>query len=44
MLAFYLLDYTFSGTFPRGPFFILLSGPGLFYIYLGMMHKFSSEL
>ena len=37
MLVFYLLDYTFSGTFPRGPFFILLAGPGLLNLTTGLL-------
>ncbi|MCD4708369.1 MAG: hypothetical protein K8S62_11615 [Candidatus Sabulitectum sp.] len=34
--AFYLLDYLFSGSFPRGPFFLLLASPGLLYLYCGI--------
>jgi hypothetical protein len=34
--AFYLLDYAFSDTFPRGPFFLLFASPGLLFIYCGL--------
>ncbi len=34
--AFYLLDYAFSSTFPRGPFFLLFASPGLLFIYCGL--------
>lgn len=30
--AFYLLDYGFSGSFPRGPVFPLMGIPGVLYI------------
>jgi hypothetical protein len=36
MAAFYLLDYLFSGTFPRGPFFFILASPGLLFLYCGL--------
>lgn len=36
MIAFYLLDYAFSGTFPRGPFFLLIAFPSLLFIYCGL--------
>ena len=35
MVAFYLLDYLFSGTFPRGPYFLILFSPSLLYLYCG---------
>lgn len=40
MIAFYLLDYLFSGTFPRGPFLLLFAYPSLLFIYCGSQtHK-----
>ena len=35
MIAFYLLDYAFSGTFPRGPYFLLFFSPSLLFLYCG---------
>lgn len=32
MLAFYLLDYVFSGTFPRGATFLLIALPGILFL------------
>ena len=37
--AFYLLDYAFSGTFPRGPFFLLFASPGLLFLYCGLQTR-----
>jgi len=37
--AFYLLDYVFSGTLPRGPFFLILTSPGLLFIYYGWQKR-----
>ena len=37
--AFYLLDYLFSGTFPRGPFFLIFASPSLLFIYYGWRIK-----
>lgn len=37
--AFYLLDYAFSGTFPRGPFFIFLAAPSLLFLYCGLQTR-----
>jgi hypothetical protein len=31
--AFYLLDYLFPGTPPRGPLFLIFATPGLLFIY-----------
>jgi hypothetical protein len=36
MAAFYLVDYLFSGTFPRGPFFFIIAFPGLLFLYCGL--------
>lgn len=36
MAAFYILDYSFSGTFPRGPYFALLAVPGVLYLIAGL--------
>ncbi len=35
MVVFYLLDYAFSGSFPRGPYFFLFFSPSLLFIYCG---------
>ncbi len=35
MVAFYLLDYLFSGTFPRGGTFLLIVLPGILYLISG---------
>jgi hypothetical protein len=35
MLSFYLLDYLFSGSFPRGGTFFLIALPGLLYLFSG---------
>lgn len=34
--AFYLLDVLFSGTFPRGPFFLIFASPALLFLYCGL--------
>jgi hypothetical protein len=34
--AFYLLDYLFSGTFPRVPFFLIFASPSLLFLYCGL--------
>lgn len=31
-VAFYALDYAFSGTLPRGPYFLLLASPSLLFL------------
>lgn len=36
LAAFYLLDYAFSGTFPRGPYFFLLASPSLLFLACGL--------
>ena len=33
--AFYLVDYLFSGTFPRGPYFLIFASPSLLFLYCG---------
>ena len=33
--VFYLLDYLFSGTLPRGPFFLIFAAPSLLFTYCG---------
>lgn len=35
MVAFYLFDYLFSGTFPGGPYFLILASPAVLYLYCG---------
>lgn len=39
MAFFYLLDFAFSGTFPRGPFFPLIALPGLLFLLVGYSRK-----
>jgi hypothetical protein len=36
LVAFYVLDYAFSGTLPRGPYFLILASPGLLFLYSGL--------
>ncbi|MCK5035277.1 MAG: hypothetical protein KAS73_05230 [Candidatus Sabulitectum sp.] len=36
LAAFYLINYLFSGSFPRGPFFLIFASPGFLYLYLGI--------
>ncbi len=37
--AFYLLDYAFSGAFPRNPFFIIFASPSLLFLYCGLQTR-----
>lgn len=39
LIAFYLLDYLFSGTFPRGPFFFIFAAPSLLFLYCGLQER-----
>jgi hypothetical protein len=39
MAAFYLLDYLFSGTFPRGPYFLIFSSPAVLFLYCGLWSR-----
>jgi len=39
MVAFYLADYLFSGTLPRGPFFLVFASPSLLFLYCGLQTK-----
>lgn len=32
MATFYIFDFAFSGSFPTGPFFLLIAFPGVLYI------------
>lgn len=32
MAAFYILDFSFSGDFPRGPFFLIIAFPGFLFL------------
>ena len=32
-MAFYAINYLFSGYFPRGPFFLILASPSLLFLY-----------
>ena len=36
VVAFYLANYLFSGTLPRGPYFLLFAFPSLLFIYCGL--------
>ncbi|MBS3751274.1 MAG: hypothetical protein KGY39_07200 [Anaerolineales bacterium] len=42
-VAFYLLDYLFSGTFPRGPYFLIFSSPSLIFLYYGLRSRQAEE-
>ncbi len=42
LIAFYLLDYLFSGTFPRGPFFFIFAAPSLLFLYCGLQERKTS--
>jgi hypothetical protein len=46
VVAFYLLDYLFSGTLPRGPFFLIFATPSLLFTYCGWqtMKKQKAEI
>jgi len=39
MAAFYLLDYLFSGSFPRGPIFLIIATPGVLFLIHGVRDK-----
>jgi len=39
MIAFYLVDYLFSGTLPRGPFFLIFASPSLLFLYCGLQTR-----
>ena len=39
LVAFYLIDYLFSGTLPGGPFFLIFAVPGFIFLYLGIKYK-----
>jgi hypothetical protein len=39
LIAFYLLDFLFSGTFPRGPYFLLFASPSVLFLYAGWREK-----
>lgn len=43
LAAFYLLDYLFSGTFPRGPYFFIFSSPALAFLYCGLRGREMSK-
>jgi len=36
IVAFYLADYLFSGTFPRGPYFLIFASPSVLFLYCGL--------
>ena len=37
--AFYMMDYLFSGTFPRVPFFLIFASPSLLFFYCGLQTR-----
>lgn len=39
LIAFYLSDYIFSGTLPRGPYFLLLGIPGVLFVLYGIKNR-----
>ena len=39
MVLFYIVDFAFSGTFPRGWFFPMIALPGLLYFAIGYSQK-----
>ena len=39
MALFYIFNFTFSGNFPRGPFFPLIALPGLLFLLIGYGQK-----
>jgi hypothetical protein len=43
MVAFYLLDYAWSGSFPRGPYFLLFFSPSLLFLYCGWQTRKESS-
>ncbi len=43
VIAFYLLDYLFSGMFPRGPFFLIFALTGVLFLYCGVMDRRNGE-
>lgn len=43
MMAFYILNFAFSGSFPRGAFFIIIVLPGVLFLYLGLIANKQSQ-
>jgi len=43
LVAFYILDYLFSGSFPRGSFFLIFASPGFLYLYCGIKCRKSGK-
>ncbi len=43
LVTFYVLDYLFSGTFPRGPYFLIFSSPALIFLYCGLRSRRTSQ-
>ena len=35
IIVFYLFDYFFSGSFPRGPMFLIIALPGILFLSAG---------
>jgi hypothetical protein len=35
----YMVDYLFTGSFPRGPYFPILTIPGFLYLYVGIRKR-----
>lgn len=44
VVAFYLLDYLFSGSFRRGPYLVVFSSPSLLFLYCGFQARVKSEV
>jgi len=41
--TFYLVDYLFTGTLPRGPYFLIFASPSLLFLYCGLQIRKKSE-
>ena len=39
VVAFYLVDYLFTGTFPRVPFVLIFASPSLLFLYCGFQAR-----
>ena len=39
VVAFYLVDYVFTCTFPRVPYFLIFASPGLLFLYCGLQTR-----
>jgi len=43
MAAFYLFDFAFSGSFPRGPVFLIIAVPGVLFLLTSLEKEQMSE-